>query len=640
MRLGRRLAAILLGTVVGVSVGAGPAAAHPTLLFTTPAVDTAEPVSPPSLALIFNEPVSVGPGALRLIGADDVAHPVADVRADSRRRAVTARPAVQLGPGTYTVRWRVTGADGDLVESTFRFVVGSGVGSPAEQGRVADDDTAWPAAGWRWLLFLGLTLSLGGSVARRLVDAALVIRPSLPHVQGAEAVGALAGLAAVTGASAVLIGSDGAGALAGSPAGRILLLQGASFVACLALLVTSRVRWSGLPLLFVAVAEGVRSHAHQAAPGWGAALTSVHLIAGAIWVGALLQVVRVAVTWRAQPVAVTWVVLGYARWAGWLFATVVATGGASVLVLAPWPLWWNSAYHRLLVLKLSLVAVAAAGALIARTRLRRADTTGRGVRLSTRVEAAALALVLGVSAALVSTLPPEGVVAPPAPAPDGVVLPLGSLAGQVGVAVAASRGQVVVRLSAPRRDDYYAPEAAQEFRLRATASVGGASKTLRMRSCGVGCFVGVVEWVHGDTVLDLRAEAEGWRGGAVSMVVPWPVEEAPDRLVAAVAAMRAAGRVTVYETVTSDTAGPPPEPVRLTLSGADFVATQPYSAGLAPLVTQLPADGGQVRLAVGFPAERRYADLRLDAQGRIVEETLVDAKHLTRRRFVYERTGT
>jgi len=40
-------------------------------------------------------------------------------------------------------------------------------------------------------------------------------------------------------------------------------------------------------------------------------------------------------------------------------------------------------------------------------------------------------------------------------------------------------------------------------------------------------------------------------------------------------------------------------------------------------------------LAVGFPAEGRYVELVLDRDGRIVEESLADAKHLTRRRFVY-----
>ena len=71
------------------------------------------------------------------------------------------------------------------------------------------------------------------------------------------------------------------------------------------------------------------------------------------------------------------------------------------------------------------------------------------------------------------------------------------------------------------------------------------------------------------------------------------------------------------------------------MSGASFVATELYSAGIAPQIVQLRGDGDTVRLAVGFPAEGRYAELVLDTANRILEETLVDAKHVTRRRFVY-----
>jgi len=46
----------------------------------------------------------------------------------------------------------------------------------------------------------------------------------------------------------------------------------------------------------------------------------------------------------------------------------------------------------------------------------------------------------------------------------------------------------------------------------------------------------------------------------------------------------------------------------------------------------LPARAGEVRLALGFPAERTYVHLLLD---RIQEETLTDAKHLIHRRFLY-----
>lgn len=115
----------------------------------------------------------------------------------------------------------------------------------------------------------------------------------------------------------------------------------------------------------------------------------------------------------------------------------------------------------------------------------------------------------------------------------------------------------------------------------------------------------------------------------------WPVHPAADRLARAVSATRAADAVTVYEAVTSDTSAPMPDPTPLRLSGAEFVATEPYSSGVAPQAAALRQDAQGTRLAVGFPAEGRYAELTLDTRDRIVQETLTDAKHLTRRRFVY-----
>jgi copper transport protein len=87
--------------------------------------------------------------------------------------------------------------------------------------------------------------------------------------------------------------------------------------------------------------------------------------------------------------------------------------------------------------------------------------------------------------------------------------------------------------------------------------------------------------------------------------------------------------------VTSDTSTPWPEPTELHLTGGEFIATEPYSSGIAPQVVLLRSDDTGSRLAIGFPAEGRYAELVLDHDGRIIEETLADAKHLTRRRFVY-----
>ncbi len=119
----------------------------------------------------------------------------------------TVRPADPLAPGTYTVRWQVTGADGDLVEQDFRFAIGlalTGDGSAAG-GR----STSWTDAALRWLLLLGLAVALGGLVARTHHHH----RPTRESVPAGGAVplvaGALIGLVGVLGLGAALAASAG-----------------------------------------------------------------------------------------------------------------------------------------------------------------------------------------------------------------------------------------------------------------------------------------------------------------------------------------------------------------------------------------------------------------------------------------------
>lgn len=123
----RRLAVVLVIAVATVVGGATPASAHPTLLFTDPAADTAVPTSPPVISLVFGEAVTIGPHALAVLDSD--AHPVPTGLASTARdgTVVTARLTGVLPPGTYLVRWQVTGSDGDLVDQEFRFAVGTAI---------------------------------------------------------------------------------------------------------------------------------------------------------------------------------------------------------------------------------------------------------------------------------------------------------------------------------------------------------------------------------------------------------------------------------------------------------------------------------------------------------------------------------
>ncbi|MGH4016111.1 MAG: copper resistance protein CopC [Pseudonocardiaceae bacterium] len=627
---GAVLVTLLLGVLLG---GAAPASAHPTLLFTDPAADTAVPDSPPSITLVFNEAVTVGPRALTLLGSGGREVPIGDTATARDGHMVTARPAGALQAGTYVVRWRVTGSDGDQVEEEFRFAVGTAISGTGATG--GGQAISWSEAVLRWLLFAGLAVAVGGVLGERFTASARAENSRLPALRSWVAPGTLLGLAGVVGLGALLVADTGtASTLWQGRVGRLLLAEALGLAVALGLAAVGWRAWTVMPLAAVVVAEGLRSHANVAAPGWGALLTGVHLIAVAVWVGALLHVARAALAWRQEPPAVRWVLAGYVRLALWVFVVAVGTGIVTALVLVPLSAVLITAYGRVLLIKLALVAVAAGLALSARSTLRRRDRLDRVGALA-RVEGTVLVGVLAVSAVLVST-PPAGSRQPSPPPPRGPVVALGTLAGQVGVSTAASEGQLVVRLSTPRRGDYYAPQPEQDYTLAGRlATDRQESSALEFRGCGEGCFVASADWRDGDNVLTLRAEASSWHGGAVSLLVPWPPHPGVDDLARAVAALREVDHLTVYEAVTSDTTTGVPDPRQLDLTGAFFVSQQPYAAGTAPVAARISRPGQPVRLALGYPAASTNVQLTLDAQGRISEETLTADTHLVHRRFVY-----
>jgi copper transport protein len=628
-----RLLAVVSVVVGGLMAMAGTAAAHPTLLFTDPPADSAIAEPPTSVTFVFNEAVTIGEGAIRVLGPDGRALSTEPPTTGRDGRAVLARLPGTGGRGEYRVQWRVTGTDGDVVEGEFGFVVGVAPAGASAAGTGAG--IAWPTAVFRWLLFAGLAVALGGAAASRFTRSARDESAALPPVRPWLVPGGLLAAVGAGGLAAALVAGDGFEVLWRDRPGQIVVVELAASLLALLLGLWGRRGWSAAALLLVVAAEGVRSHAEVAVAGWGAVLTGVHLVAAAVWVGALLHVARAAWTWRPWPPAVRWVLLGYARMALWLVVAVVATGTISAMLLVPLPALTTTMYGRVLLVKLALVASAVGLAVLGRRALRGPDDRLGRLQRTTRLEGAALAGVLAVTATLVSAPPASAAQSVPAPAPVGIVVPIGDLAGQVGVSASASEGQIVVRLVTPRRGDYYGPPQRTEYQLTASlADPGGDQSALTFRDCGDGCFVAMADWAAGENLLSLRVAAEGWQGGTTAARVSWPPHPG-DELVPAVAmAMRAAGEFEVFESVTSDTSQPMPEPILLRLDGETFLAGEPYASGEAPIAVQT-SGGSQVRLAMGFPAERRFAALTLDDRGRIAEEMLTDPKHLVRRHFVY-----
>jgi copper transport protein len=624
------IAGVVAPLLLLIGPGAGIAGAHPTLLFTEPAAQGAVAASPQLITLLFNEQVTIGERAIVLLDQAGREVPIGAAALAREGRFVTARPGRVLELGTYTVRWRVTGADGDQVEQEFRFAVGLALTEGAAAGSA--DEPAWGEAALRWLLFAGMAIAVGGLVAQRFTATARAQRPTLPPLRSWAPAGILVALVGVVGLIALrVVGAHSVSAAWDGRAALVLLAEAAGLLAALAMAMAKAGRWALVPLAVVVAAEGIRSHAHTAAGAWGGVLTGVHLAAVTIWVGALPHTVRAIIAWRPVPAAVRWVLISYLRLALWTYLVVVATGVASALVVIPLSQLTSATYGRVLLIKLALVATASAAALTARL-IHRNDRRAPLLRRVMAAESGVLIVVLVASAALVSTPTPTGSASVSiAPQPRGPSVPLGALAGQVGISVTASDGLLVVRMSTPRRGDYYAPQPDQPFTL--ATSLG--DNVLTLTGCGNGCFYARPTWRDGDNVLTLRAAASGWVGGDTALIVSWPPRPGADDLAAAVAATRGAGVLTVYETVTSNTAVAAPAPDRLDTDAGFFLSQEPYADGTAPITARTSPPGSPVRLALGYPAASIDVELTLDDRGRIASEKLTDAKHLVTRRIVY-----
>jgi methionine-rich copper-binding protein CopC len=167
-----RIAAALAAAGCAALLGAPAADAHSVLVSSSPAADTSVAAGPSEAALEFNEPVENRFTELAVLGPDGISHweagPASVV--DTRVSA----PLRPLGPaGSYTIRYRVTSADGHPVSGTIPFrlaVAGPGAAMPAA-AVVARPDGDGPMPLWPWITGGAVLLGTGFAVARRLSRA-------------------------------------------------------------------------------------------------------------------------------------------------------------------------------------------------------------------------------------------------------------------------------------------------------------------------------------------------------------------------------------------------------------------------------------------------------------------------------------
>jgi len=626
---------VVVAALSTLGVTAAPASAHPRLLTTTPQAGYSVAAPPQRIVLVFDEPVTVDPRDVSLIDAEQ--HPVAttSTAVDQLGRRVSFGVVDALRPGRYIVRWQLTAQDGDVVASQFDFAVATT--AAALEGAQEPTTSGFPlVVVLRWLLFAALAGTLGGSAGERLARnvAPLAVKPS----SSVRAAGLL-GMAASIGLLSQLL-------VAAKP-GPAVLLVGVEAIAFSAVAGTRRrADWrfsAGLGVV-VAGAEAARSHLGSQHGPAGGVILGLHLGAAAIWVGALVHLLRVAAANRSGGESLRPLFSVYAKYAGWLVLLMAASGTIGAVLLVPHVSdLATTSYGRLLVGKLVLVAIAIGLAWTGRRRLRRPRTDAAAAKTIARVtplarfEALTLVAVLAVTATLIS-------VPTPAPVTDdlgyplpvtGPVLRVGTLVGQIAAAITATENQLELRLRVPDDTVDLTDATPPAFRPAVTIHTADrATSVVALRPCGRGCFTAPVRWQPGTQDLELFVEAPTWHGGTATLPITWPVEATRSVLPRVIAAMRAQKTFGVTEVATSDTTQSAPPSLTVTATADELLESEPYGNTPA-LETVTVQQRGATKLLLALPAENVYIQLELDTAYRITRETLDEPAHHIDRTFTY-----
>jgi copper resistance protein C len=141
----------LLGAVLAVAAlaGAGVASAHAVRVSSDPAPDAVLTAGPARITATFNEQLQTAFASMTLVGPDGNLWSTGKARVQGAAVEVDLRP---LGPaGTYTANYRVTSADGHVVNGSWSFqlsVAGNGTpGPPVSAPAAADGELpVWPFA--------------------------------------------------------------------------------------------------------------------------------------------------------------------------------------------------------------------------------------------------------------------------------------------------------------------------------------------------------------------------------------------------------------------------------------------------------------------------------------------------------------
>lgn len=172
-----RVAVVLAATLLGLLSLASPAAAHSTLISSSPAADAVLPTPPTSVELVFSEDIRDFQPKLAITVGDhdpvEVTPTVHGARVDADLTGLDLPTPAGLDPVAWKIGYRVVSADGHPISGLVPFSVGDGPApSPPPSGTAPADGTAGaggtPAESgwgpWGWVL-AAVALAMVAAVA-------------------------------------------------------------------------------------------------------------------------------------------------------------------------------------------------------------------------------------------------------------------------------------------------------------------------------------------------------------------------------------------------------------------------------------------------------------------------------------------
>lgn len=417
---GRRAGASLLAKAILVLAllfaGTAGVLAHASLASADPADGAVVATAPSGIALTFSEIVS--PLVMRLVTPDGESRDLSDV-AYSGNTLRVALPA-GLSDGTHVVSWRVVSEDGHPVGGSLIFSIGAPSAMPGAPAEAVD----WTVRGLVWasklVLTAGIAFGIGGVFALswfgtgrpagRDAAAGFVVAGMIAAVLAVGAQGLDALAKPVTSLLDPTVWRTGLDTSFGRTALGLLVASAAAMVAIVLPGRTGRAP-ALIALLGAGAAVAASGHAGSAEPQWlTRPMVALHVATMAAWIGALMPL---GLAMRAGGETATVLLGRFSRSISWLLAVLVASGGVLAFIQVQTPVaLLSTAYGRVLLLKLALVALLLTLAAFNRWRLTpaiaRDDAVARRALLRAIVAELLLAvLILGATATWRFTPPPR-----------------------------------------------------------------------------------------------------------------------------------------------------------------------------------------------------------------------------------------